>query len=190
MEVTDFTHLLLKQRRALFHYAKYGTLIKKVTAECRDETRGREFIKALAFISIFLIFAAGKAAAQNHGNISPSQVKSVRVKLLDDAVDACWTNLSESRSYAEEKLRMAGYNVIPREEDADWLFGVVVTAFRSELGNCIGSIDVTLTRMFFREAGGVMVMQAAKHGTTVISNSGENINKTVIQNIQEMVNDL
>ena len=147
-------------------------------------------MKAIAVIAILILFDAGTGVAQNHGNVSPSQIKSVKVRLVDDTEDACWTNLSESRDYAEEKLRMAGYTVAPPTEEAGWALVVWVNGFRENFESCIGSIEVTLAQAFHPAGGGIMVIQAAEHSKVVISNAGENLNEFAIETIQEMVNDM
>ena len=76
-----------------------------------------------------------------------SKIKHLSVSLRDNAKDACWTNLTETREYTEEKVRMAGGTLY---ETGQKYFGeyydliVTVNSKRSRNGLCFGSLEVTL----------------------------------------------
>lgn len=63
------------------------------------------------FAAIFLMFTASGVAAEWPTLDYLKDIKHIEVVLDDNAVGACWTNLRESREYAEEKIRMSGGNL-------------------------------------------------------------------------------
>jgi len=71
----------------------------------------------------------------------------VDVILDDEATNACWTNLKESREYAEEKLRGLGATLY---DDEDKYFGqyyamvINVQSKRLDIGVCFGAIAISL----------------------------------------------
>ena len=74
-------------------------------------------------------------------------IKHVDVILDDEATNACWTNLKESREYAEEKLRGLGATLY---DDEDKYFGqyyamvINVQSKRLDIGVCFGAIAISL----------------------------------------------
>ena len=51
------------------------------------------------------------ATSANEKFFTPNLVGDVNLSLSDRAVNGCWTNLKETREYAEEQLKMRGYTV-------------------------------------------------------------------------------
>lgn len=49
--------------------------------------------------------------------ISPASFTNVSVRLADDARNGCWTNLGEVKTYAEDKLTLKGFTVVPHDEN-------------------------------------------------------------------------
>ena len=99
------------------------------------------------FAALALIFVAAPSSAELWSLDYISKVKHLSVMLNDNAKDACWTNLTETREYAEEKVRMAGGTL---HETGQKYFGeyydliVRVNSHRSRSGLCFGSLEVTL----------------------------------------------
>ena len=62
---------------------------------------------------LILSFTLGltTAISANEKFFTPDLVGDVQIYLSDRAVNGCWTNLKETREYAEEQLRMRGYTV-------------------------------------------------------------------------------
>ena len=108
-------------------------------------------------IVIFLAFWSVKADAHVFDkNFKLSSVSSVEVRLFDGATGACWTNLKEVREYAEEKLRMKGVNVVPRDSSViadynkSYALKIHVEAgryFTDGTGNCIGFLSLSLFKL-------------------------------------------
>ena len=99
------------------------------------------------FVALALIFVAAPSSAELWSLDYISKIKHLSVTLNDNAKDACWTNLTETREYAEEKVRMAGGTLY---ETGQKYFGeyydliVTVSSHRARNGLCFGSLKVTL----------------------------------------------
>ena len=99
------------------------------------------------FAALALMLAATSSSAELWSLDYISKIKHLSVTLNDNAKDACWTNLTETREYAEEKVRMAGGTLY---ETGEKYFGeyyelvISVNGHRSSNGGCFGYFDVTL----------------------------------------------
>ena len=97
----------------------------------------------MSFVAANFATAADYFTANDFKNLG-----SISVVLKDEARDACWTNLTESREYAEEKVLMSGSKpsiVEDRSWGRDYLLIVKVGSHRSEaLGLCFGNIEISL----------------------------------------------
>ena len=100
--------------------------------------------KHLTIIVAFLIAVSTQANTQD---MTYSDLRNFKVSVFiaDDAKDACWTNLTESREYAEEKLRSAGATVVLPPSVPDYFLRLKVMSRRNKaLPLCYGSIRVEL----------------------------------------------
>ena len=100
--------------------------------------------KHLTIIVAFLIAVSTQANTQD---MTYSDLRNFKVSVFiaDDAKDACWTNLTESREYAEEKLRSAGATVVLPPSVPDYFLRLNVMSRRNKaLPLCYGSIRVEL----------------------------------------------
>ena len=107
------------------------------------------FIFRVIFVLISFVAAKFVSAAKNFTTFDFHKLGSINVVLNDKASDACWTNLTESREYAEEKVIMAGSKPQPKSEDRYWgndyLLVIKVTSNRNKaLGLCYGDIEIAL----------------------------------------------
>ena len=140
-----------------------------------------------------ILTAATLDAQENLGprdlGLSPEAIRAIYVRLADNASGACWTNLREVREFAEEKLRNSGYNVVDNIDHArvpDFVFWIGVAAMRDPFETCDGSISVSVQSMagvdrFF----GVLML--APPVNEVVSSAGENLNRRVIEAVEEMI---
>jgi len=62
-------------------------------------------------IIVLLINGLCTSALAQEKLLTPENVGDVHVAIIDNAVNGCWTNLRESREYAEEQLKMRGYTI-------------------------------------------------------------------------------
>ena len=98
------------------------------------------------FAAIAILFATSTGAFAIDQDFLKS-IKHVDVILDDEATNACWTNLKESREYAEEKLRGLGATLY---DDEDKYFGqyyamvINVQSKRLDIGVCFGAIAISL----------------------------------------------
>ncbi|MDB2574008.1 hypothetical protein N9X94_04755 [Planktomarina temperata] len=100
--------------------------------------------KHLTILVAFLMTVSTQANTQE---MTYSDLKNLKVNVLlaDSAKGACWTNLTESREYAEEKLRSAGATVVLPPSVPDYLLRLKVMSRRNKaLPLCYGSIRVEL----------------------------------------------
>ena len=67
----------------------------------------------MKLIALILSFILGltTATSANEKFFTPKFIGDVQIYLSDRAVNGCWTNLKETREYAEEQLQMYGYTV-------------------------------------------------------------------------------
>ena len=96
--------------------------------------------------ALLLIGLAFEASATELKNIKAS------VQLQDKATNGCWTNLKETREYAERNLRMKGiqtgdFDVPDFFSNEFWLW-IEVNAARTAAGYCTGYMSVELLSFF------------------------------------------
>ena len=140
-----------------------------------------------AILLAFLMVFSTQASAEFMTYHDLKNLKYVDVILMDKAKNACWTNLTETRQYAEEKLRSVNaklfssdsYEKVPAEYYA---LVVKVMSRRSEvLQLCYGSIYIYIAtpfnlNSFWHEAQAV--------GYEAIFMGKQNINSGVIESVQ------
>lgn len=110
----------------------------------------------------------------------PSVVGPINVNIDDQAGDACWTNLREVRSYAEEKLRSKGYTI----GDGGYDFYIGVVGGRGNDPGCTYAIDLNVRKSTMLD--GVFGMHSIGVNFTV-GYASSNTNRAVIKNVQEMI---
>ena len=99
------------------------------------------------FSVLFALFASTACSAEVFGLDYLKTIKQIEVLLDDGATGACWTNLKESREYAEEKVRMAGgklYDVGDKYYGQHYLFRIKVRSQRAADGGCFGFYEIAL----------------------------------------------
>jgi hypothetical protein len=100
-------------------------------------------MKSLAVMVAVLFTTSTAANAQGYSpDANPTSIDSISISLTDAASDACWTNLREVREYAEEKLKIKGYNVVA--DEGEYTFTIAVNAFRDNQGYCVGSHSISI----------------------------------------------
>jgi len=115
-------------------------------------------LKHLAIALALLMTIGSQVGAREffHGPISRADlraIKAVRVALVDDATGACWTNLRDVRTYAEEKLLSKGIKVtdnIAYTSAEDKVYELMINVNAARLyangsGPCVGSTRVEMT---------------------------------------------
>ena len=111
-------------------------------------------IKTLKLIFISMTLVCSPAVAGPvvwDKDFSISDTKAIKVFLDDNAKGACWTNLRETREYAEEKVRMLGGKiddfVLPLAPERKYELNIFVHLqryFVDDTGPCYGNIRIAL----------------------------------------------
>lgn len=131
---------------------------------------------------------SGTANAWYSIHANKDTIDQISVHLIDRTEGLCWTNLRESREYAEEKLGIVGYNVTSDIERSsrEYRFEIEVAAFRSD-NQCVGHYTVNIGTA--NKLDGLVGMHLI--GTT--SGYGvnpENFNEWVLELIARMVDSM
>jgi hypothetical protein len=150
----------------------------------------RAFWTVVAMVSL----ASGLKAQDDYSpsllGLSPDAVRSIHVRVADNANGACWTNLKEVREYAEEKLRIEGYNVVAELQSPrppDFSFWIGVGASRDQIDTCDGSVSISV-QSIARVDAFVGRFVLVPEVTRVIHGAGDNLNRGVLEAVQEMIN--
>ena len=132
-----------------------------------------------------LLFSTSASFAQQSALEYLKDIKHIEVYLADDATDACWTNLTESREYAEEKIRMAGGNLYeagtPKVHGEFYHLNLKVISKRSNNELCFGYIQVSLNTGTM--LNGRFHLAEVKNRSSIFSNYS-NVNTEVISLVQ------
>ena len=138
------------------------------------------------FAAIAVLFAASTGAFAIDQDYVKN-IKQVEVILEDNATNACWTNLKESREYAEEKLRGLGATLYDNEEKYYghyYALTINVQSKRLDVGLCFGAISISLKT-------GIKINDTFHFGVleTVMSSftGSQNANTMVIDQIQSFL---
>lgn len=120
----------------------------------------------------------------------PRNVGSVAVKILDNTDDGCWTNLREAKTYAEDKLDLAGFKIRSSRAESEYngyTMTINVVSERRGSGNCYGSIkfEIDITN----ERNGIFGFHLVGTSGSIFSGY-DNANKNVINNISQFFKDL
>ena len=143
-------------------------------------------IKSIAVTVAVLLTTSSAANAWYSRGANPTSIGTISVALSDGAKDACWTNLREVREYAEEKLKIKGYNFVAEQGDG-YLFEITVDAFRNNAGICVGTFEVEIWATNYRNRviGGHKIGSFGSHGS-----NQNNFNTWVIEVISDMIEEM
>ncbi len=107
--------------------------------------------------------------------VNPSNLETVTVKVFDDAEGGCWTNIGETRTYAEDKLSELGYTVVKDPKEADFRMNLSVLSNRSASG-CWGYVDIQLkTRASLLNGFGLADALVGEVGRILVDHDNANI---------------
>ena len=144
------------------------------------------------FIAIFMTFAT-QASADVFTYADIKNLKHIEVILDDKAKNACWTNLTESRQYAEEKLRGAGATLFSPDTDEKYYgeyyaFIIDVASRRSKtMALCYGSIVIKIATPVSISGND---HDATAQSYQAIFTGKQNVNVAVIESIQTFLEKL
>jgi hypothetical protein len=138
-------------------------------------------MKVLAITVAVLFNTMDAANAWYSSDANSSSIGSISVILADDAQNACWTNLRETREYAEEKLEIEGYNVLPEGGEYDFIINVM--GVRNNRGMCFGFVTVDIRTFNYRNRVGGAHQIGFQIGAIL---DPDNLNTLVIEVISNM----
>ena len=142
---------------------------------------------------ITLILSAQAAFAWTNKDFRIAN-KNIVVEVYDDATNGCWTNLGEVKSYAKDKLSIAGANMknehtgLVRPDNDNYWYTISVIGYRLNNGVCIGSISTELySAVRFREFHFAYVQSETM---LVNSSNGSNLNNQVLSVVGDNIRKL
>ena len=106
-------------------------------------------MKKLLIAVMFVLFGS-QASASVFKDFVPANISKIHIEIVDRATEGCWTNIGEVKRYAEDKLRLAGFNVPEGnfegyDDIKHYVFVISITAQRNG-GLCFGAIDLNIQR--------------------------------------------
>ena len=97
---------------------------------------------------LFLIIFVGIATSASSQYLDPTfSIKNFKVfvQIIDKAQEGCWTNISETRRFVQNKLAQNGVNLIEDQGKTDLTLKFSIHAQRTGHGWCYGNMSLRLT---------------------------------------------
>ncbi len=110
-------------------------------------------MKEVLTVSAVALSVASPALSDKYRH-APEDYEKAWVAVYDNAENGCWTNIGEVQTYAEDQMRLVGFNVVDRPETKDGETDPVleengielvinVVGERLNSGLCVGFIQTT-----------------------------------------------
>ena len=100
--------------------------------------------KFILLLTVFLGIASPASSKYVDPNFSIKKFK-VFVQVIDKAKEGCWTNISETRKYIENKLSDSGTKLTDDQSNTDLTLKFSILAQRTGHGWCYGNMSLRLT---------------------------------------------
>ena len=97
---------------------------------------------------LLLTLVVGMANSASSQYVDPNfSIKDFKVfvQVIDKAKEGCWTNISETQKYIENKLSESGAKLIDDQSKTDLTLQFVILAQRTGHGWCYGNMSLRLT---------------------------------------------
>ncbi len=120
--------------------------------------------------------------------VSPENFETVAVSVVDGAIDGCWTNIGEARTYAEDKLSELGYEVRDDDEKVNVRMRLSINSQRNG-DECLGSISVELIAPAFLLAGAHEALAVVGHSGGIFGNY-DNANLLMLEYVRELIEEM
>ena len=147
----------------------------------------------IAILLLFLVLANSTFANLIDKSFRlQKDTNAMAVKIFDNATGGCWTNLLESKKYAEDKLQILGVNLVddpefvPLATKKTYRFKISVLARRSG-GWCEGSVIISIDTASF--INGKLHLSKI-YEDNIITAQPKNINNDVLQFISLVFKEL
>ena len=98
--------------------------------------------------SLILAFIVGTASSTSAQYVDPNfSIKDFKVfvQVIDKAKQGCWTNISETRRYIQNKLSEDNVQLIDDQSKTDLTLNFELLAQRTGHGWCYGNMSLSLT---------------------------------------------
>ena len=98
--------------------------------------------------SLILAFIVGTASSTSAQYVDPNfSIKDFKVfvQVIDKAKQGCWTNISETRRYIQNKLSEDNVQLVGDQSKTDLTLNFELLAQRTGHGWCYGNISLMLT---------------------------------------------
>ena len=100
--------------------------------------------KFILMLAVILGTATSTSAQYVDQNFSIKDLK-VFVEIIDKAKEGCWTNISDTRKYIQNKLSESGVSLIDDQSKTDLTLKFSLVAQRTGHGWCYGNLSLNLT---------------------------------------------
>ena len=105
---------------------------------------GKYMRKFMLMLTIIVVSASSTSAQYVDPNFSIKNFK-VFVQIIDKAKQGCWTNISDTRNYIQNKLSESGVQLIDDQSKTDLTLKFSILAKRTGHGWCYGNMSLRLT---------------------------------------------
>ena len=95
-------------------------------------------------LTVIVGTATSTSAQYVDQNFSIKDLK-VFVEIIDKAKEGCWTNISDTRKYIQNKLSESGITLIDEQSKTDLTLNFSIVAQRTGHGWCYGNLSLNLT---------------------------------------------
>lgn len=100
--------------------------------------------KFILMLAVIVGTATSTSAQYVDQNFSIKDLK-VFVEIIDKAKEGCWTNISDTREYIQNKLSESGVSLIDDQSKTDLTLKFSLVAQRTGHGWCYGNLSLNLT---------------------------------------------
>ena len=100
--------------------------------------------KFILMLAMIVGTATSTSAQYVDQNFSIKDLK-VFVEIIDKAKEGCWTNISDTRKYIQNKLSESGVSLIDDQSKTDLTLKFSLVAQRTGHGWCYGNLSLNLT---------------------------------------------
>ena len=100
--------------------------------------------KFILMLTVIVGTATSTSAQYVDQNFSIKDLK-VFVEMIDKAKEGCWTNISDTRKYIQNKLSESGVSLIDDQSKTDLTLKFSLVAQRTGHGWCYGNLSLNLT---------------------------------------------
>ena len=140
----------------------------------------------LISLILILICPTWAVAGKFDPEITLADISPVRVRISDGATGGCWTNIKETKNYAEDQIQITGGKTVETNQLAVSDMRIMVTAERLKYGVCYGSITVTLEQATIKDGYRVIILFSE---VSHVATGFDNLNIIALDQIKRAVDE-